>query len=185
MDRPNDLGVWNPQHKPTMVDLAWGSQIELVPMSAAECIATAFADFDNHTRTGAVAPLRYVCQHRPVKISRNNRWFALLGLVAMVTGLMAVVLTAPVAKMDHAMMGHSASHGADQSGVTGCAHCPNCPHEGCPDLAGCLAKCFQPIFDMTKTAATFEPAVHTQVTMAAMPVLGGSLIPPLLRPPSV
>jgi hypothetical protein len=63
-------------------------------------------------------------------------------------------------------------------------HCPDCPQKVC-DMTACLAKCFQSL--AVPVAAVRVPQLQASATIrpAVSQTESGSLIPPLLRPPSV
>jgi hypothetical protein len=118
-----------------------------------------------------------------------QRWLAVLGLVAMLSAVMAMPLTASYA---FAMSGHSdASAQMAMSGTTGEMPChktgkshPDCPQKFCPEMGNCLVKCFQPMPVPLAEAAFYRDAVVDRVAPKPALVTSGSLVPPLLRPPS-
>jgi hypothetical protein len=63
--------------------------------------------------------------------------------------------------------------------------CPDCPQKICPDMGACLVHCFQPLSPAIAEARLHGTAVRSQVLPAPSPILATSLVPPLLRPPSV
>lgn len=83
-----------------------------------------------------------------------QRWFLVLGMVAMFGALLSMPVTSTYA---FAMSGQSAGTAAgSQDGAMAsmskdmdCAktahHCPNCPQKFCPEMGSCLVKCFQPL----------------------------------------
>lgn len=62
--------------------------------------------------------------------------------------------------------------------------CPGCPQKVCPELGTCLVKCFQPMPSPVADTRLHMEAVGARVPPAPMLMASGSLIPPLLRPPS-
>ncbi len=120
-----------------------------------------------------------------------QRWFAVLGLVAMLSAVMAMPLTATYA---FAMAGHHDAATtkmamAGQADEMPChktgKSCPDCPQKFCPEMANCLVKCFQPLPAPLSQASLFRDVVRDRVAPTPAVVTAGSLIPPLLRPPSV
>ena len=59
-------------------------------------------------------------------------------------------------------------------------HCP-----GCPDMGTCLVKCFQPIASPLADTTLPHKTVSLRMSPGPSRAASGSLIPPLLRPPSV
>jgi len=124
----------------------------------------------------------------------SQRCFFILSMVAMLGALVSLPLTATYAlamsgKMTAMTM--EPAHHMDMSAAKPpmpcdgpVKHCPDCPQKVCPDMSSCLVKCFQPLSPLAE--AQFHGEItrdrvapgHTLVTV-------GSLIPPLLRPPSV
>ncbi|MBS0232516.1 MAG: hypothetical protein JSR99_03410 [Proteobacteria bacterium] len=124
-----------------------------------------------------------------------QRFFFLLGMVAMLGALLSMPLTATYA---FAMSGHAASiamdapHGMDMSAAKTpmpcdgpAKHCPDCPQKVCPEMGSCLVKCFQPLPAPLAEARLRGEIVHERVAPGHALITAGSLIPPLLRPPSV
>jgi hypothetical protein len=64
-------------------------------------------------------------------------------------------------------------------------HCPSCPQKVCPELGSCLVKCFQPLPSPLAEAGFYGEVTRDRVAPARALITSGSLIPPLLRPPSV
>jgi hypothetical protein len=64
-------------------------------------------------------------------------------------------------------------------------HCPDCPQKVCPDIGTCLVKCFQPLSPPVAEASLQGDVVSARVAPEPSQVRATSLIPPLLRPPSV
>ena len=114
-----------------------------------------------------------------------QRWFVGLGMVAMLGALismpmtstyafaMAVAKTATTASMD-GMPCHKAAK-----------PCPNCPQKVCPEMGSCLVKCFQPLPPLVAETHIQRDVVGERVMPRPARVTASSLIPPLLRPPSV
>lgn len=63
--------------------------------------------------------------------------------------------------------------------------CPDCPQKVCPDIGTCLVKCFQTMSPPVAEARLQGTEQRARVLPARSQVSDGSLIPPLLRPPSV
>ncbi len=119
-----------------------------------------------------------------------QRWFAVLGMVAMLSALVAMPLTATYA---FAMSGNTTASAkmamSGQADEMPChkagKHCPDCPQKFCPEMANCLVKCFQPLSPPLSDAALYRDIFSDRVAPAPALVTAGSLIPPLLRPPSI
>lgn len=62
--------------------------------------------------------------------------------------------------------------------------CPHCPQKSCADMGGCLVKCFQTLAAPVTDARVERMDAETRAIPEPAQVLAGSLIPPLLRPPS-
>jgi hypothetical protein len=62
--------------------------------------------------------------------------------------------------------------------------CPDCPQKACPGMSACFAKCFQPLTPIAE-ASLYGSVSTSRVPPATSQVAAKSLIPPLLRPPSV
>jgi hypothetical protein len=128
---------------------------------------------------------------------QNHRyWLLALGIVAMLSSLMSVTLAGRMAGPPQQMVQSSASH-ANALVVPTSSHavampchkptkpCPQCPKSICPDMAICLAKCVQQAPALSELDAA-PPIIMLRVSWPASDqTLAGSLIPPLLRPPSV
>jgi hypothetical protein len=119
-----------------------------------------------------------------------QRWFVFLGMLAMFGALLSMPLTATYA---FAMSGN-ASVSADvkmtaQGGEMPChkSHksCPDCPQKFCPEMGSCLVKCFQPLPTPVSEVHLYRDVVAERVAPAPSAMPASSLIPPLLRPPSV
>jgi hypothetical protein len=63
--------------------------------------------------------------------------------------------------------------------------CPDCPQKVCPDMGSCLVKCFQPLSPPIAEACLQGMVVSSRVLPTPSQVSAESLVPPLLRPPSV
>lgn len=119
-----------------------------------------------------------------------QRWFAIVGMVAMLGTVMAMPLTATYAfamSSNATVFAKMAMSGQiDDMSCDGPAkHCPGCPQKVCPEMGSCLVKCFQPLPALLTATALHRDAVADRVPPAPAVVAAGSLIPPLLRPPSV
>lgn len=62
--------------------------------------------------------------------------------------------------------------------------CPDCA-KPCPELGGCLLKCFNSLFAPPAQATLYNVDVDGFVTFALVQCASDALVPPLLRPPSV
>ena len=119
-----------------------------------------------------------------------QRCSVILGVLAMLGALLVAPVSTPMALA----MANATSHAkvaaatADEMPCHKPAkqkHCPDCPQKTCADMAACLAKCFQPLaapvapirMPLLQASATIRPGLSQ--------VGNGSLVPPLLRPPSV
>lgn len=117
----------------------------------------------------------------------RHRWFAILGMVAMLGALAAMPLTSTYAL---AMAG-AAHAGQSSAGEMPChkpakpAPCPHCPQKACPEMGTCLVKCFQQLVPPLTGGMTLAPPVVVLLAPEPPAVTASSLVPPLLRPPSV
>jgi hypothetical protein len=123
-----------------------------------------------------------------------QRWFLVLGMVAMFGALLSMPMTSTYA---FAMSGQSAAMGADSHDTSiasmskdmDCAkpahHCPNCPQKFCPAMGSCLVKCFQPLSPPAAEARLQGVVPSERVMPTPSRITASSLTPPLLRPPSV
>jgi hypothetical protein len=119
-----------------------------------------------------------------------QRWFATLGMLAMLGALLSMPLTATYAL---AMAGTPAiSHDMsmmDAKGEMPCHKpmkpCSNCPQKVCPEMGSCLVKCFQPLPVPVSEARLHGDVIGERIAPMPVAITAGSLIPPLLRPPSV
>lgn len=131
----------------------------------------------------------------PVKSRLVQRWFCLLlGMFAMLGAVVSVPLASTLAFTmsdqstvmasgtdDHVM----APMSKDMNCAKRASHCPDCPQKSCPDMGSCLVKCFQPLSPLP-AEVHLQGSVHREQLMPAPSrVIASSLIPPLLRPPSV
>lgn len=138
------------------------------------------------------------------------RCFAVLGMISMLGSLVVVpivshsavakagvVNAAPSSAMGMAAMSdmpcHKATYKATKSdSSTNSSNaakpdqpCPDCPQNTCPDMASCLVKCFQATPLVMTEGVALQTLETPRVAPAPSQVTAGSLIPPLLRPPSV
>lgn len=120
-----------------------------------------------------------------------HRWFVLLGLLAMIGALLSMPLAATYA---YAMSGKASVSTSDAMPAQGdempCHKkmkkpCPNCPQKVCPEMGSCLVKCFQPLPAPVSEAGLRGDVIADRVAPAIYAVPPSSLIPPLLRPPSL
>jgi hypothetical protein len=112
-----------------------------------------------------------------------HRWFLVLGMVAMLGSVVTVPMTTSIAV---AMAGPTTAATADQMPCHKPAKpCPDCPQKVCPNMGSCLVKCFQPLSEPTSEAHLLGTLLSSRILPALSQVTAESLIPPLLRPPSV
>jgi hypothetical protein len=113
-----------------------------------------------------------------------QRCFIALGMLAMLGALISVPMSTSVALAMAAPATASPAH--DQMPCHEPADpCPDCPQNICPDMGACLVHCFQPLSPAVAEARLHGTAVRSQVLPSPSPILAASLVPPLLRPPSV
>jgi hypothetical protein len=130
-----------------------------------------------------VAGLNWVWQSDHVRKRLYHRWFVVLGMVAMLGALVSVPMTT---SMVVAMAGPMAAAAAGEMPCHKPAKpCPDCPQKGCPEMGSCLVKCFQPLSPPIAEARLQGMVASSRVLPAASQVSAESLVPPLLRPPSV
>jgi hypothetical protein len=120
-----------------------------------------------------------------------QRWFVILGMVAMFGALLSMPLTAsyafamaaatPAVSGDMAMSGPAAETPCQKP----MNHCPDCPQKVCPAMGNCLVKSFQSLSPPAAEARLQGVVPSGRVMPAPMRVTASSLIPPLLRPPIV
>ena len=119
-----------------------------------------------------------------------QRWFvvlAMLAMLAMLGAIAAVPLTSTVAA---AMAGSSAHTPSKSMAAAIPCHkpakpCPHCPQKYCLDMSTCLLNCPQVLSPPVAGENLHVATVTLRVFPASQPITRGSLIPPLLRPPSV
>ena len=106
-------------------------------------------------------------------------------MLAMLGALISMPLTSTYA---FAMAGAKTAATASMGGMP-ChklvKHCPDCPQKVCPDIGTCLVKCFQPLSPPVAEASLQGDVVSARVAPEPSQIRATSLIPPLLRPPSV
>jgi len=135
-----------------------------------------------------------LCHSPSVRNRLFQRWFVVLGMVAMFGALLSMPVTATyafamagqasaMATGDHAM--DTASMPKDMDCAKAAKHCPNCPQKFCPEMGSCLVKCFQPLSPPAAEARLRGVVRSERVMPTPSRVTVSSLIPPLLRPPSV
>lgn len=142
-------------------------------------------------RTGGLPKRPSYATLSPVRNRFYQRWFVTLGMLAMLGALISMPLTATYAL---AMAGtHPAASDhmtmADAKGEMPCQKpmksCPDCPQKVCPEMGSCLVKCFQPLPAPISEARLSRDVIAERLVPLPVAVTTGSLIPPLLRPPSV
>jgi hypothetical protein len=108
--------------------------------------------------------------------------------------MLGALLIAPVTTPMALAMASAAAHSkvaASTAGEMPCHkptkqnHCPDCPQKMCADMTACLAKCFQPLAAPVTPVRVPELQAGTAIRPGPSQTENGSLIPPLLRPPSV
>ena len=133
-----------------------------------------------------VAGLHQVWQSDPVRKRLFHRWFVALGMVAMLGALVSVPMTTSIVV---AMAGPMTATATVVTGEMPChkstKHCPDCPQKVCPDMGSCLVKCFQPLSPPIAEARLQGMVASSRVLPTASQVSAESLVPALLRPPSV
>jgi hypothetical protein len=137
-----------------------------------------------------VAGFDEVCHFNPVKNRLFKRWCVMLGMVAMFGALLSMPMTATYALA----MGQPSAASGDMAmpaaaDAMPCSktmkHCPDCPQKVCPEMGNCLVKCFQSLQQPISEAWLQRDVIGQRVMPAPTRVTASSLIPPLLRPPSV
>ena len=122
-----------------------------------------------------------------------QRCFFLLGILAMLGALVSMPLASTYAfamsaqsskpmAMNGAHSAHDAAHKMPCDSPA--KHCPDCPQKVCPEMGSCLVKCFQPLPSPLAEAQFYREITRDRVAPGEALVTVGSLIPPLLRPPS-
>lgn len=120
-----------------------------------------------------------------------QRWFVTLGMLAMFGALLSMPMTATYAL---AMAGKTSVTSSNMSMPAAAdempchksmKHCPDCPQKVCPEIGSCLVKCFQTLPQPVAEARLLRDVIDQRVMPAPTRVTPGSLIAPLLRPPSV
>jgi hypothetical protein len=123
----------------------------------------------------------------------RNRPFQRCSIILGVLAMLGALLVAPVSTPMALAMANATSHAKVAAASTDempChkpakqKHCPDCPQKVC-DMTACLAKCFQPI--AVPVAPIRVPPLRASAIIrpGLSQTESGSLIPPLLRPPSV
>lgn len=127
----------------------------------------------------------------PVRNKLFQRWFATLGMIAMLGALISMPLAATSALAmagTHTAVSHDMSM-ADAKGEMPCQKpmksSPDCPQKVCPEMGSCLVKCFQPLLAPISEARLSYDVIAERMVALPAAVTTGSLVPPLLRPPSV
>jgi hypothetical protein len=131
-----------------------------------------------------VARLDPVWQSGGVKKRTCHRLSAVLGMVAMLGALIALPMTTSIAlAMAGPLVAKSTAH--EMPCHKPVKPCPNCPQKVCPDMGTCLVKCFQPLASPLAETTLPHATVSLRVPPGLSQAANSSLIPPLLRPPSV
>jgi hypothetical protein len=117
-----------------------------------------------------------------------QRWFFGLGMIAMLGALMAVPMTSTYVFAKAVSAPAAPSAMADMpchKSNMPAKHCPNCPQKICPDMGTCMVKCFQSLSLPISVDHSTGIVESVRLRPASSQMLTASLIPPLLRPPSV
>jgi hypothetical protein len=104
-------------------------------------------------------------------------------MIAMLGALIALPMTTSIAlAMAGPMVAKSTAHEmpCHKPAKKPAKHCP-----GCPDMGTCLVKCFQPLSALVAETCLLGVVAAPRVLPEPSQIAAGSLIPPLLRPPSV
>jgi hypothetical protein len=143
-------------------------------------------------RCGPVALPRKLWQSALVQNRLFQRCFLSLGMVAMLGALASMPLASTYAFAMSAQSSKSMvmnvahdAHKAAEDCDSPAKHCPDCPQKVCPEMGSCLVKCFQPLPTPVSESRLHGDIVADRVAPATSAVTASSLIPPLLRPPSV
>ena len=131
-----------------------------------------------------VAGIDALWQSDGVRKRIYHRLSVVLGMVAMLGALIALPLTtASALAMSQPMAAHATAHEMPcHKPVKPCSHCPQ---KVCPDMGNCLGKCFQPLYSPVADVSLPGTMVSSRLFPGLSQVASSSLIPPLLRPPSV
>ena len=122
-------------------------------------------------------------QSNGVKRRTYHRLSAVLGMVAMLGALIALPMTTSMAlAMSAPTIASSTAEDmpCHKPAKKPAKHCP-----GCPDTGTCLVKCFQPLSALVAETCLLGVVAAPRVLPEPSQIAAGSLIPPLLRPPSV
>ncbi len=139
-----------------------------------------------HVPSGFVARFLHVWQSSVVRKRLFQRWFVGLGMLAMLGALISMPMTSTYAFAMAAGAKTATIASMDEMPCHKPAKpCPDCPQKVCPDLGTCLVKCFQPLSPPVTEADLQRDVVSARVRPEPSQVPATSLIPPLLRPPSV
>ena len=105
-------------------------------------------------------------------------------MAAMLGALLAVPLTTSIALAMSGPMSAASAH--DQMPCHKPAKpCPDCPQKVCPNMGACLINCFQPLSLPAAEAHLQGIVVSSRILPTPSQITAASLVPPLLRPPSV
>lgn len=105
-------------------------------------------------------------------------------MIAMLGALIALPLTtASALAMSKPMAAHATAH--EMPCHKPAKPCPHCPQKVCQDMGNCLVKCFQPLYSPVADEGLLGTMVGSRLSPGLSQVASSSLIPPLLRPPSV
>lgn len=133
---------------------------------------------------GNIAAFDALWQCEGVRKRIYHRLSAVLGMIAMLGALIALPMTTQIAlAMSGPMVAKSTAH--EMPCHKPAKPCPNCPEKVCPDMGTCLVKCFQPLASPLAETTLPQSTVSLRVSPGLSQTTSGSLIPPLLRPPSV
>jgi hypothetical protein len=134
-------------------------------------------------KTGNIADFDALWQSDGVRNRIRHRLSVVLGMIAMLGALIALPLTTSMALAMSAPT--AASSTADEMPCHKAAKKPAKPCPDCPDVGTCLVKCLQPLSALIAEAGHPGVGAISCVPPAPSVTAAGSLIPPLLRPPSI
>lgn len=113
-------------------------------------------------------------------------------MLAMLGALLVAPVSTPVALAMASSTAHAHAQAAAATNDEMPCHkpakqknCPQCPQKMCADMTACLAKCFQPLSAPVSQVRLNGLVARSVILPGLAQASDGSLIPPLLRPPSV
>lgn len=155
----------------------------------ADCWQITINSLVGKATSGTVAGIEKLWHHRSMRNRLLQRWVFVISMVAMFGALVAMPLTSTSAV---AMAGNADSLAQTSSSTMDAMPChkatkpcPHCPYKFCADMGNCIAKCFQ-ILSLPVADACLQGAIASSVLLPEpSQLVAGSLVQPLLRPPSV